>query len=116
MLFSRTDRNYFKSPLIKISGEKKLATSKGISLERIKGLVRRNGCSLNDFIVMSVIISLKEYSKRYHNVELQKLGMLIPNSLRSPEKIMRLSNEVMGYFIFFPLPKQDDKGNLDIYL
>eukprot|EP01134_Creolimax_fragrantissima_P003486 CFRG3486T1 len=93
-----------KHPNVQLIGERRLATSKGVSLDKIKRIKNRIDGTVNDVLVTALSGVLRKYLKsKGSDVDGQIRALCLIN-MRNKEKMMNAHIELENQWNFLPIP------------
>ena len=103
--FWSRDRSGMRGP--SLGGEKRVAWTPPIPVERVKTLKNRLGCTLNDVLVSCVAGAFRSHSKRHDGYAMDQLQVTMPVNVRSASEPPSMGNKFAAVLLSLPVHLAD---------
>lgn len=101
----RKDRSGMHGPTL--GGEKRVAWTPPIPVERVKTLKNHFGCTLNDVLVSCVAGAFRRYSERHDGDAMAQLQVSMPVNVRSASEPPSMGNKFAAVLLSLPVDLED---------
>lgn len=109
---SPADRSVLHGP--ELAGEKKVAWTRPVPLERVKTIKNRLGATVNDVLLAAVSGAFRRYVASHPTeTELRRVRVSMPVNVRPPSETPKLENKFAAVMFDLPIEVGDLRARLD---